>query len=74
MRQVFTARCVACHAQRPTNVAFTAPPKGLSLESSERIRAPPRDPHFGGYRQGSTILHTGIGRGMGDFRAVRISL
>jgi len=42
VRQVFTARCVACHAQRPTNVAFTAPPKGLSLESSERIRASAR--------------------------------
>ena len=42
MRQVFTARCVACHAQRPTNVAFTASPKGLSLESSERIRASAR--------------------------------
>lgn len=39
VRGIFTARCVACHAQRPTNVGFTAPPKGLSLEESERIRA-----------------------------------
>jgi uncharacterized membrane protein len=39
VRQIVTARCVACHAERPTNVAFTAPPKGLSLEQSERIRA-----------------------------------
>jgi len=39
VRQVFVARCVACHAQRPTNAAFAAPPKGLTLESSDRIRA-----------------------------------
>jgi uncharacterized membrane protein len=39
VRGIFTARCVTCHAQRPTNVAYTAPPKGLSLEESERIRA-----------------------------------
>jgi uncharacterized membrane protein len=39
VRQVLTARCVTCHAERPTNVAFTAPPKGLSLESPERVRA-----------------------------------
>ncbi|MGH2376896.1 MAG: urate hydroxylase PuuD [Candidatus Limnocylindria bacterium] len=39
VREVFTARCVSCHAERPTNVAFTAPPKGLSLEGSARIRA-----------------------------------
>ena len=38
-RQVFTARCVSCHAVSPTNTAFTAAPKGLSLESDERIRA-----------------------------------
>jgi uncharacterized membrane protein len=39
VRGVFTARCVSCHAERPTDLAFTAPPKGLSLEESERIRA-----------------------------------
>ena len=39
VRQVFVARCVACHAERPTNVAFGAPPKGLTLESTDRIRA-----------------------------------
>jgi uncharacterized membrane protein len=39
VRQAFTARCVTCHAERPTNVAFTAPPKGLALESDDRIRA-----------------------------------
>lgn len=39
VREVFTARCVSCHADRPTNTAFTAAPKGLSLESDERIRA-----------------------------------
>jgi len=39
LRQVFTARCVPCHAQRPANVAFSVPPRGLSLESNERISA-----------------------------------
>lgn len=39
VREVFRARCVSCHADRPTNTAFTAPPKGLSLETNERIRA-----------------------------------
>lgn len=39
VREVFTARCVSCHAASPTNTAFTAPPKGLSLETNERIRA-----------------------------------
>ena len=39
VRQVFVARCVSCHAVRPTNTEFTAPPKGLALETNERIRA-----------------------------------
>ena len=42
-RQVFVTRCTACHAERPTDVEFTAPPKGLVLTSAERIRANARD-------------------------------
>lgn len=39
VRGVITARCVSCHAARPTNLSFSAPPKGLSFETAERIRA-----------------------------------
>ncbi|MBI2773252.1 MAG: urate hydroxylase PuuD [Chloroflexi bacterium] len=42
-RQVFEARCVACHAAKPADLTFSAPPKGLSLETDERIKANARN-------------------------------
>jgi uncharacterized membrane protein len=42
-RQVFRARCVACHAEKPADLTFTAPPKGLSFETDERIKANARN-------------------------------
>jgi uncharacterized membrane protein/cytochrome c551/c552 len=32
-------RCVTCHAERPTNPSFTAPPQGVMLDTPERIEA-----------------------------------
>jgi mono/diheme cytochrome c family protein len=32
-------RCVTCHAERPTNPSFTAPPLGVMLDTPERIHA-----------------------------------
>ena len=32
-------RCVACHAEHPTNASFTAPPNGVRLDAPERIVA-----------------------------------
>lgn len=36
---IVQARCVTCHAQRPTNPAFAAPPQGVVLETPEQVRA-----------------------------------
>lgn len=32
-------RCTGCHSKTPTQPGFTAPPKGLALDSREQIRA-----------------------------------
>ena len=39
VKQVLDKRCVACHAQKPTFQGFAEPPKGVTLEAPERIRA-----------------------------------
>jgi uncharacterized membrane protein len=35
---IIQARCVACHAARPTFEGFDAPPKEVALETPEQIR------------------------------------
>lgn len=37
MQQVVNARCVACHAQSPTQPGFVSPPLGVILETIEQI-------------------------------------
>jgi uncharacterized membrane protein len=37
VRQVVQARCVACHAEKPTFQSFAQPPKGVALDTPERI-------------------------------------
>jgi uncharacterized membrane protein len=39
VQPVFKARCQPCHATRPTQEGFTAPPKGVVLETEADIRA-----------------------------------
>jgi uncharacterized membrane protein len=39
VKQVIDTRCVACHAGKPSFQGFTEPPKGVRLDSAERIRA-----------------------------------
>ena len=36
---VIKARCVSCHATKPTQEGFVAPPKGVLLETREEVRA-----------------------------------
>lgn len=36
---IIQARCVTCHAQRPTNPSFAAAPSGVMLDTPERIGA-----------------------------------
>ena len=38
VRQIMEARCVECHAPRPANTAFAAPPKGVVLHTPNQIR------------------------------------
>lgn len=38
VQAIAAARCVSCHAARPTNEAFAAPPKGVMLETAQQIR------------------------------------
>jgi uncharacterized membrane protein len=38
-RVIVQTRCVTCHAARPANPAFTAPPNGVTFESAEEMRA-----------------------------------
>jgi uncharacterized membrane protein len=38
-RAIVQARCVTCHATRPGNEAFAAPPAGVVFESPEQMRA-----------------------------------
>jgi len=35
---IAAARCASCHAARPTDEAFAAPPKGVMLETPQQIR------------------------------------
>ncbi len=37
-RRILDARCVACHADRPTQAGFTQPPKAIRLETDELAR------------------------------------
>jgi uncharacterized membrane protein len=36
---IVTERCLPCHAEQPILGGFPAPPKGLLLDTPERIRA-----------------------------------
>lgn len=36
--QIMNNRCTSCHATKPTQVGFTAPPAGISLETTEQIK------------------------------------
>jgi uncharacterized membrane protein len=38
MQQVVNTRCIACHAQSPTQPGFVAPPLGVMLETIEQIQ------------------------------------
>jgi uncharacterized membrane protein len=37
LKTVLDARCVGCHAERPTQAGFAQPPKGVVLETAEQI-------------------------------------
>jgi uncharacterized membrane protein len=37
LKTVLDARCVGCHAERPTHAGFAQSPKGVVLETSEQI-------------------------------------
>jgi len=39
VKPVFEARCQPCHATRPTQQGFAAPPKGVVLETQAELRA-----------------------------------
>jgi uncharacterized membrane protein len=39
VKQIFQARCEPCHATKPTQEGFAAPPKGVILETEGEIRA-----------------------------------
>jgi len=39
VKQVIDARCVACHADKPSFQGFAEAPKGVKLDTPERIRA-----------------------------------
>jgi uncharacterized membrane protein len=38
VQAIAAARCASCHAARPTDEAFAAPPKGVMLETPQQIR------------------------------------
>ena len=38
VQRIVSARCAACHAERPTHEGFAVAPKGILLDSAERIR------------------------------------
>jgi len=38
VQAIVAARCVSCHAARPTDEAFAAPPKGVMLETAQQMR------------------------------------
>jgi uncharacterized membrane protein len=37
VQKIVNARCVGCHAPNPTLAGFTAPPKGVMLDTPERV-------------------------------------
>ena len=39
VQPVFQARCQPCHATKPTQEGFAAPPKGVILENEAELRA-----------------------------------
>ena len=39
VKQVIDTRCVSCHAAKPSFQGFTEPPKGVMLDTPERLRA-----------------------------------
>ena len=39
VKAVIDSRCISCHAAKPTQPGFAAPPAGVVLETSEQIRA-----------------------------------
>ena len=39
VKQVLDQRCVACHADKPSFQGFGEPPKGVKLDTPERVRA-----------------------------------
>jgi uncharacterized membrane protein len=39
VRSIVQTRCVSCHAARPTNAAFAAPPNGVVLEQPGQMEA-----------------------------------
>ncbi len=38
VQTIVAARCVSCHAARPTQEGFAAPPKGVMMETPQQIR------------------------------------
>ncbi len=39
MLSIMTSRCATCHAANPGQAGFTAPPKGIELDTLDKIRA-----------------------------------
>ena len=39
VKQVIDTRCLACHAEKPSFPGFTEAPKGVKLDTPERIHA-----------------------------------
>ena len=39
VRAIVTQRCAPCHARKPTQAGFNAPPNGIVLESPQQLRA-----------------------------------
>jgi len=45
VQAIVASRCAGCHAERPTQAGFAVAPKGILLDSPERIRANARKIH-----------------------------
>jgi len=39
IRPILATHCAACHSEHATNIAFTAPPLGVELDSYDHVRA-----------------------------------
>jgi uncharacterized membrane protein len=39
IRKIIDARCVSCHAEKPSFAGLAEAPKGVKLDTPERIRA-----------------------------------